>query len=45
MLKFDPAEHKYTFNGNELTSVTTMLKEVGIIDDRFYVPSATNREL
>ncbi len=43
MLKFDPVEHKYTFNGNELTSVTTMLKEVGIIDDRFYVPSATNR--
>ena len=43
MLEFDPVEHKYTVDGNTLISVTTLLKSVGIIDDRWYKPSGTNR--
>lgn len=43
LLTFDSELHKYYYDGRELLSVTTLLKSVGIIDDRFYTDEGKNR--
>lgn len=44
-IKLDPETHIYTVNGNEKTSVTQMLKKVGIVDytglDPYYAERGT----
>ena len=35
-LIFDEAAHRYTLDGRELPGVTTALKDVGLIDDRWF---------
>lgn len=42
-LVFDKEKHKYFYRKKELTSVTTILKSVGVIDDRFYTEESKNR--
>lgn len=42
-LTFDPATHVYRLGDRELPSVTTVLKEAGLIDDSFYTPEAALR--
>lgn len=37
-IKFDPDKHKYFVSGREVPSVTTILKELGILDDRWFKP-------
>jgi len=40
---FDDKNHIYTLNGRQLPSVTTMLKDVGFIDDRYFNEYAAKR--
>lgn len=42
-LQFDPVQHRYTLDGKELISVTTALREAGLIDDRFWTEEARLR--
>lgn len=35
-IKFDADKHTYTVNGREIPNVTTVLKALGLIDDRFF---------
>lgn len=35
-LVFEPIEHKYFFRGNEIPSVTTIIKRSGLVDERFF---------
>ena len=43
MNTFDPETHQYTIDGRPVPSVTTVLKEAGIIDASFYTPFAAER--
>lgn len=42
-LIFDPATHTYTYRGITFPSVTQVLKETGLIDDRWYSEAARIR--
>lgn len=42
-LEFDPAEHRYTVNGLEVPSVTTILKDAGMVDYSFCQEFARER--
>lgn len=42
-IEFDPVAHRYTLNGQELMSVTTILKEAGLIDDRWFTDESRAR--
>lgn len=42
-LQFDEATHRYTLEGRELISVTTVLREVGLIDDRWFTEDSARR--
>jgi hypothetical protein len=39
-IKFDPDKHKYIVGGREIPSVTTILKEITILDDRWFKPGS-----
>lgn len=43
LLQFDPALHRYVLDGRELISVTTALKEAGLIDERHFTEEARLR--
>src|SRR5690606_908757 len=42
-LTFDPILHRYMLDGRELISVTTALREAGLIDDSFWTEEARLR--
>lgn len=42
-LSFDPVLHRYMLDGRELISVTTALREAGLIDDAFWTEEARLR--
>jgi hypothetical protein len=42
-LRFDPLLHRYEYDGRELISVTTALREAGLIDDAFWNEEARLR--
>lgn len=42
-LQFDAALHRYTLDGRELPSVTTILREAGLIDGSFWTDEARLR--
>jgi hypothetical protein len=39
-IQFDPDKHKYFVGGREIPSVTTILKEITILDDRWFKPGS-----
>ena len=41
-MTYDDAEHKYTLDGVNLSSVTTLLKDSGIINNKFYTEAGAN---
>lgn len=43
MIQFDEAEHSYTVNGVRYPSVTTILKDMGLIDTSWFTPEACQR--
>jgi len=42
-LAFDPLAHRYTLDGRELIAVTQVLKEAGLVDDRWWTDEACLR--
>lgn len=42
-IKFDPDSHKYIVGGREIPSVTTILKEITILDDKWFKPEGAER--
>jgi RecB family exonuclease len=43
MVEFDHASHTYQVDGEKLDSVTTILKDEGFIDERWYTPGSADR--
>lgn len=43
VLEFDPVQHRYTWGGRELPSVTRILKDVGLIDTLWFTEEARQR--
>ena len=43
VLQFDPAEHRYSVDGREIPSVTTILKDAGMVDYSFCTEFARER--
>lgn len=43
MIEFDPALHEYRYNGQRIRSVTQILKDAGLIDDRWFSEEARDR--
>lgn len=42
-LRFDPVAHRYTLGNREFISVTTALKEAGLVDERWYDEASRDR--
>ena len=41
-MTYDDETHTYTLDGGNLTSVTTLLKDVDIINNKFYTEAGAN---